>query len=321
MELHTPVQTKHTLAFTGEGSKLLIIMLVNWVFTVFTLGLYYPWARVNTLKYIYGNVHLNEIPFVFHGTGKELFKGFIKLFGVVIALYGLYLFAIITQDSFLVLIASLLLFVFFLIIIPFALHGAFRYRLARTSWSSIHLGYRGSRKHLFFDFITSMVLTIITFGIYYSWMINTLRTYIIGNSRFGSIKMGYTGSGSDLFIINLKGYFLSLFTFGLYYFWYRKEYINYLIDNIYLEQDGQRHRLKGNIRGGSFFALSIINLFLTVFTLGVGIPWVTVRTYEFIIENIELPSEIDFEKTQQTEDDYADAVGEDILDYLDIGVI
>jgi uncharacterized membrane protein YjgN (DUF898 family) len=321
MELLTPTPQPNRLAFTGEGFKLLVIMLVNWVFTVFTLGLYYPWARVNTLKFLYGNIVLNDVPFIFHGTGKELFKGFLKFFALLIVLYGGYAYAVFSKDTGLILIFGLLFFAFIVLIIPFALHGAFRYRLARTSWSGIHLGYRGNRKHLFFDFITSAGLTLITFGLYYSWMVNGLRTYIIGNSRFGSIKFSYTGSGGDLFIIHLKGYFLSMFTLGLYYFWYRKEYLNYLIDNIYLEKNGQQYPLKGHILGGSFFALSIINLFLTVFTLGIAIPWVTVRTMNFMIENIELPAEINFEQIEQTEDDYADATGEDVLDYLDIGLI
>lgn len=321
MELITPIHREHRLSFTGQGIKLLVIMLVNWVFTVFTLGLYYPWARVNTLKYLYGNIQLNDIPFIFHGTGKELFKGFVKLFATIILLYGLYLYAALTQNFVLLGIAGLLLFAFFILLIPFALHGAFRYRLARTSWSSIHLGYRGNRSHLFFTYITSVVLSVITFGIYYAWMVNSLRKYIIDNTRFGNIKFGYTGKGDELFIIYLKGFFLSFITLGLYYFWYRKEYMNYLIDNIYLEQNGERHKLKGHFRGGSFFAFTIINLFLTIFTFGIGIPWVTVRTYEFILENMELPSQIDFERIAQTEDEYEDAVGEDILDYFDIGLI
>lgn len=321
MELLNSTPSPNRLTFTGKGSKLLVIMLVNWVFTVFTLGLYYPWARVNTLRFLYGNIVLNDIPFVFHGTGRELFTGFLKFFSLLILLYGGYAYAVFSNDIPLIQIFGLLFFAFVVLIIPFALHGAFRYRLARTSWSGIHLGYRGNRKHLFFDFITSAGLTLISLGLYYSWMVNSLRTYIIGNARFGSIKFSYNGTGGDLFIIHLKGYFLTFITLGLYYFWYRKEYMNYLIDNIYLEQNGERHPLKGRIQGGSYFAFSIINLFLTIFTFGIGIPWVTVRTFEFIIENIELPQSINFEQIEQTEDEYQDATGEDVLDYLDIGLI
>lgn len=320
MELLTDPKPNN-LKFTGKGADLFVIMLLNWVLTFFTLGLYYPWARVNTLRFLYGNTSLNDTPFIFHGTGKELFKGFIRFFAMILLVYGFYIYSTIAQNPFLMLMATLLLLAFMAIIIPFALHGAFRYRLSRTSWRSIHLGYRGDRKQLVFECWTGFALTFITFGIYYSWLINKLRTYIIGNCRFGNLRLGYSGDGSDLFIINLKGYFLSVFTLGLYYFWYKKEYLNYFADNTYIEQNGERHYLKANITGGSFFAFSIINLFLTLFTFGLGIPWVVVRTVNFMINNLEMPAGIDFENIQQTEDEFLDATGDDVLDFFDLGLV
>jgi uncharacterized membrane protein YjgN (DUF898 family) len=312
---------QNKLKFTGEGGSLLIIMLLNWVLSVFTIGLYYPWARVNTLRFLYGNVQLNGTPFIFHGTGKELFKGFVKFFALIILVYGFSAYASIAQKPFLMIISFLLFITLFIIIIPLALHGAFRYRLSRTSWSGIHLGYRGERNQLVFEFWKGILLSVITFGIYYSWFMNDMRKYIIGNCRFGSLRLGYDGNGTDLFIINLKGYFLSIFTLGLYYFWYKKEYLNYFANFTYLEQNGKKFHLKGRIVGGSFFSLTIVNLFLTLFTFGLGIPWVVVRTAKFMIENIELPHQIDFENISQTEDEYLDATGEDVLDYFDLGLI
>jgi uncharacterized membrane protein YjgN (DUF898 family) len=321
MELISDTPKSNKIQFTGEGGQLLVIMLFNWVLSVFTLGLYYPWARVNTLRFLYGNVQLNGTPFIFHGTGKELFKGFVKFFALIILVYGFNVYASYVQKPSLIVLSFLILFAFFVVIIPLALHGAFRYRLSRTSWSGIHLGYRGERNQLMFECWKGIFLSVITFGIYYSWFMNNMRKYIIGNCRFGSLRLGYDGSGSDLFIINLKGYFLSIFTLGIYYFWYKKEYLNYFANFTYLEQDGKKFHLKGHITGGSFFALTIVNLFLTIFTFGLGIPWVVVRTARFMISNIELPSHIHFDNINQTEDEYLDATGEDVLDYFDLGLI
>lgn len=318
----TPPQT-NTLRFKGQGTELLGIMLFNWILTSFTLGLYYPWARVNKLKFMYSNALLNETPFIFHGTGKELFKGFLKFYGFILLWYVLLIYINIEgrEAATLSMIFIPLFMLAFLFIIPLAIHGAFRYRLSRTSWHGIHLGYRGERRHLLMEFITGAVLSVLTLGIYYPWFIHKMRTYIIGNCRFGSLRFGYDGSGSELFVINLKGFVFSFFTLGLYYFWYQKEYINYLANFTYLEQNGKRFHLKGKIRGGSYFSLSIVNLFLTIFTLGFGIPWVITRTINFMINNIELPQQINFEDIAQTEDEYLDATGEDVLDYFDLGII
>jgi uncharacterized membrane protein YjgN (DUF898 family) len=313
----------NALSFKGEGGELLGIMLFNWILTFFTLGLYYPWARVNKLKFLYGKTHLNDTPFIFHGTGKELFKGFLKFFGFIVLWYVLIIYINIKKDE-AAIIARIMLPVFsllFLLIIPLAIHGALRYRLSRTSWRSIHLGYRGERGQLMGEFIIGIILSMLTLGIYYSWFIHRMRTYVIGNCRFGSLRFGYDGSGLDLLIINLKGFVFSLFTLGIYYFWYQKEYLNYLANYTYIEQNGKRFHLKGKIRGGSYFAFSIINLFLTLFTFGFGIPWVITRTFNFMINNMELPEHINFEDIQQTEDEYLDATGEDVLDYFDLGIV
>jgi uncharacterized membrane protein YjgN (DUF898 family) len=46
-----------------------------------------------------------------------------------------------------------------------------------------------------------------------------------------------------------------------------------------------------------------------------------VRTAKFMINNIEIPAQIDFENIEQTEDEFLDATGEDVLDYFDLGLI
>jgi uncharacterized membrane protein YjgN (DUF898 family) len=314
---------ENSLQFKGQPSELLGIMLFNWILTSFTLGLYYPWARVAKLRFLYGNAILNNTPFIFHGTGKELFKGFLKFFGFIVLWY-MFIIYVQVKGAQASMYAAFILPLFslaFLLIIPLAIHGAMRYRLSRTSWRGIHLGYRGERGHLMGKFIGGMLLSIITLGIYYSWFVHDLRKYIIGNCRFGSLRFGYSGTGSELFIINLKAIFLTPLTFGLYYFWYQREFINYLINNTYMEQNGERFHLKGRIRGGSYLALTIVNFFLTIFTFGLAIPWVITRTINFIMNNMELPKGVDFENIAQTEDEYLDATGEDVLDYLDFGII
>ncbi|OYY07964.1 MAG: hypothetical protein B7Y66_11820 [Sphingobacteriia bacterium 35-36-14] len=50
---------------------------MNMILTTITLGLYYPWAKARTLHYFYGNTVFNEQPFIFTGTGSQMFKGFI----------------------------------------------------------------------------------------------------------------------------------------------------------------------------------------------------------------------------------------------------
>lgn len=316
-----PLPEKNELDFKGEGTELLGIMLLNWVLTAFTLGLYYPWARVAKLKFLYQNTSLNGTPFVFSGTGKELFKGFVKLFAIIILFYAGIMAGVLTKNAPLFWFVYLVMLAGIFVLIPLAIHGALRYRLSRTSWRGIHLGYRGDRGKLVADFVIGYLITVFTLGLYQSWFVNGLRTYIIGNIRFGSIYMGYDGNGGSLFVINLKGFLLSIITFGIYYFWYRTEYLNYFARHTYMEQDGNRFYLESEFDGADFFGLMIVNLFLTLFTFGLGTPWVITRTVKFMINHIRIPDGINLNNIQQTEDDYKDATGDDVLDYLDFGIV
>ncbi|WP_410482280.1 DUF898 family protein [Riemerella anatipestifer] len=54
-------------------------------------------------------------------------------------------------------------------IIPFAIHGSFRYRMSRTSYRGIRFGYRGNRKEFIKKFLKWTLFTIVTFGIYAAW--------------------------------------------------------------------------------------------------------------------------------------------------------
>ena len=67
--------------------------------------------------------------------------------------------------------------------------------------------------------------------------------------------------------------------------------------------------------------LFIVNLFILIFTLGLGYAFVVTRTMNYLVQHIELEGEIDLSELQQTEDAYTDATGEDLSDMLDIDFV
>lgn len=314
-------QFDNRIEFDGQGLDLFGILILNWLLTLVTLGLYYPWARVNLLRFYYSNTGLNNTGFVFEGNGVELFKGFVRVFALFVGLYALFMYGNITQNTELTLIGFTLLAISFVAAIPFALHGAMKYRLGRTSWRGIYFGYRGDRNVLLNKTYSGLLLTICTFGIYYPWLVNNLRVYIIGNMRFGNVKLSYQGQGSELFMIYLKAFFLTPLTLGLYLFWFKKEYYNYLIENTFLEHEGENHFLGSEINGLELLELGFTNFLLVLITFGIGSPWAQIRNVKYLINHIQIPPTIDFEKIVQTESEYKDATGEDLLDFLDIGII
>lgn len=318
-ELATQAQPQsYKLNFHGNGMEYFGIVIVNWFLTVITLGLYYPWAKAKQLQYIYSSTELNEDRFSFHGTGKEMFKGFIKaiiIFGIIYG--GSLIFIALEMPT----VGILFLYLSILAITPIAIHGSYKYRMSRTSWRGIRFGYRGDRNELLKNFAKWILLSIVTFGFYGSWFAVNLRKYVLGNIRFGSIDFKYEANGGDYFLLNLKGYFLTLLTLGIYMFWWQKELFEFYINNLSLNKDDQKIELESTATGGGFFSLMIVNLLILVFTLGLGYAWIQMRTMKFITDNIVLSGDIDLSAIHQTEESYKDATGEDMSDMLDINFI
>ncbi|MBL4710405.1 MAG: DUF898 domain-containing protein [Flavobacteriales bacterium] len=312
------VNYKEQLEFKGKGGEYFGIVVVNWLLTLVTLGFYYPWAKAKQLKYLYGETSLRNDPFAFHGTGKEMFVGFIKAIVVFGLLYGLFfLFIYLGMPS----IAILVLYAGLIAILPIAIHGSYRYRMSRTSWRGIRFGYRGNRVEFTKKFFKWVFFTIITFGFYGAWFAINVRNYVLSNIRFGNLKVQYKGNGGDFFVMNLIGYLLSIVTFGIYSFWWQKNLFAYYVDNLSVEDGERKIKLKSLATGGDFFALLIVNMLIIVFTFGLGYAWVVCRTMHFIFNKIELTGDIDLNRISQTEDKFTDATGEDIGDFLDLDLI
>ena len=215
---------EYKLDFHGKGSDFFGIIIVNWLLTIVTLGIYYPWAKAKQLQYIYSATSLNGDSFSFHGTGKEMFKGFIKAILIFGTLYGILILAMYLKMPFW---GLFLFYVGLIAIFPVAIHGSYRYRMSRTSWRGIRFGYRGDRNEFIKKFFKWIGLTIITLGFYGAWMSINMRNYLLSNVRFGNAEFEYEGDGSDYFVLNLKGYLLTIVTLGIYSFWWQKELFEY----------------------------------------------------------------------------------------------
>lgn len=148
-----------------------------------------------------------------------------------------------------------------------------------------------------------------------------MRNYILGNIRFGDVEFNSDGDGGDYFMLNLKGYFLTIFTLGIYAFWWQKELFEYYINNLSMSKGDKEIALNSTVTGGGFFKLAIVNLLIIIGTLGIGYAWVVTRTMSYIFENIEMEGNIDLNLLLQTEENYKDATGEDVGDFLDMDFV
>lgn len=318
MVLLTP---RKRLAFTGQGGDLFAVLIVNWLLTFLSLGLYYPWAKARRLQYMYEHSELDGHPFHFHGTGRELFKGFIKALLLFLVVYGAFFGLMALREMWAMVLGYLFFFLAFYALVPMVIHGTLRYRMSRSSWRGIHLGYRGDLDDLYRICIRDGLLTLLTLGIYGAWLQMNLRNYVIGHIRFGNSSFVYKGDGLDFFVMNIKGYFLSIITLGIYSFWWQRDIYAYYVNNLSWQfPDGRRMEFRSTATGGGFFELLVVNFFLVLFTFGIGLSWAHVRTMNFMLSHAEMVGDADLEAVVQTEQESRNAMSDELGDLMDVGL-
>lgn len=314
--LSKPSKTK--IRFTGEGAKFFGIAIVNAILTVLTLGLYYPWAKANTRKYLWNETSIKDSRLVFNGTGKEMFKGFVIAYLVLGSFYGLMIWGSQHPD-----VAIYFILAFYLVILalaPFAIFGAWRYRVSRTSWRGIFIGFDGNMNDFMKMYFKEVLFVIITFGIYAPWMQVKLTNYLFSHTQLGKNRFGFVGDGGTLFGINLLGMFLTYITLGIYFPFFYKNRVNFTIDNTYVDNGEEKKRMHSTLTGNESFKTLALNLLLIIVTFGLAFPWVLMRNMKMVLENVEIPENLDFDNLEQSENTYNSATGDEMSDILDIGL-
>lgn len=304
------------LRFYGEGGEFFGIWIVNILLTIITLGLYFPWARVATRKYVYQNTEFAGSRFSYTGTGNEMFVGFLKFIGIILVLNMLnYL----LTSAGLQLVGLLVTYAVFAVLIPLAVFGSLRYRLSRTQWRGIHFAYVGSQKRLVSIYVKGFLLSIITLGIYSPWFIVDLVEEIYDNVRFGAnMKVRFDGDGGTLLGKYLGGYILTILTLGIYAFWWQADLFNYFVDNTSVIQDKRKVRLQGTADASGMFSLLFLNLLIIVFSLGLASPWAQMRSIRFHLGWINFQEGIDVDAIVQSPETPASATSDFFIDLGDI---
>ncbi len=273
------VKNKNTVKFLGRGSQLFAIDLVNTILTALTLGLYYPWAKAKKLKYVYQNTSFSDSKFDFLGTGKEIFRGFIKALLIIAAFYAIvftlefYLPQIRENEVFMAVFIVVFLLLF-LLGMPFfsayAIFGTFRYRAARSSWRGILCGFDAEKKEFIRTFLKAFYFMALSYMLF-------IIVFILSNNFMQSI-------GSEANTIHIITSVLSIPIMILFIYsisWYQTKLYTITYGNLRLGD------LKLNFKGktASLFRIQIIGGILSSITLGIYYFWLKRDIYNFLIQN------------------------------------
>jgi len=303
-------------SFHGSGATLFGIHLVNVLFTIATLGVYYFWGKTRIRRYVFGQSAFDGDRFAYHGTARELLLGFAKAFVVffVPIVFLTVVRDVLDVDPTIKGTAALLISLLFLAFIPVAMVGARRYRLSRTSWRGIRFSFRGHAIEFVKIFIKGSFLTGLTFGLYYPFFLTKRQAFMVSNSYFGSERFDFEGRGRELFGPFLLSVILTLPTLGLCWIWFLARKRRFFWEHTRFGAA----RFASSVTGAALLGLWVVNALLLIPTLGLAWPWVRVRNIRFAFRYLDLRGPLDLERIRQ-QAQYASATGEGLAGFLDTG--
>jgi uncharacterized membrane protein YjgN (DUF898 family) len=308
------------LSYHGTGGSLLGLMLGNAILTLLTLGFYNFWARNKVREFHYSHTDLGGDRFAYHGKGVELFRGYLKAMGIVIALaIVLGVASALTggqQAS--PLVQGLILLAFYVsifILSVFAVNGARRYRLSRSSLRGIRFSFHGKANDFAKLMLKGAALSIVTLGFYSPWFQNHRRAFLVNHARFGTEQFRYDAPPDPLVKEWMKSLLLTIPTLGIIWIWYSAFQHRYFWSNTHVSGG----RFYSSATGEDVAGLTITNILLGVFTLGIAAPWIITRTQAFWAGRITLVGAVDWAAIQQRVQD-ASETGEGLADEMDVDV-
>lgn len=314
----TPLKGRFQFSYEGDGTDMAILMLKNLFLTIITLGIYRAWAKTNTRRFLWENTKFMGDGATYVGTGGELFRGWMKLIGILLG----FIIAISILQVFMPSLGAILRIAMpfvYIFIFALATYSGLRYRLSRTLWRQIRFGVdkdEASTKSFLALYLKGVGLSFLTLGIYYPYFKNQMRRFLTNKSRFGSAYFSYDGPDNEYFWMCIKGFFLSVITLGFYTPWFMSQLISFRLKHTSF----QGARLQFTMPGTELFVCAMVLYLGAMFTFGLAIPWVVTWTLRKVVSHISAEGELDFQAVRQMASDGSAMADDIVAEYdLDLG--
>jgi uncharacterized membrane protein YjgN (DUF898 family) len=169
--------SRYPLEFTGTASEYFRIWIVNLALTVLTLGIWSAWAKVRRRRYITGNTWIDGVPFEYHGQPVAILKG--RLIAVAILAAGSIVGNISPTAGFIIGVVQIFAF-------PWLIVRSLAFNARNTSHRGIRFRFHASWLKLLGLFAGWGLLTLVTLGATWPLLKSRLVTFIMSHSAFGA---------------------------------------------------------------------------------------------------------------------------------------
>ncbi|MDX2289811.1 MAG: DUF898 family protein [Hyphomicrobiaceae bacterium] len=178
------------------------LSIANFIRRVLTLGIYDFWGRTEVRRRIWSGVRLDGEPLVYHGTGRELFVGFLIVFLLVllpIMLSGLVVVAVFGASPGVTGLFQTVIFAVASLLFGVGSYRAQRYRLSRTTWRGIRGSVAGNSWAYGWTYFWTLLLIPLTLGWIIPWRATALQRRLTANMSFGDKPFVFQGHSLSLY--------------------------------------------------------------------------------------------------------------------------
>lgn len=313
-----PRQRPSTLsfAFHGTAGEYFGIWIVNSLLKIVTAGFYSAWAKVRRRRFFYGSTTLQGEPFDYLADPKTLFKGWLIAAGAFI------LYSIGTNIS--PLLSGIIILIVF-IAFPWLLVRSRIFNAVNSSYRNIRFGFCPNYREAYVVFAGLPILMVLTLGLLAPYMIYRQKKFLVENSTYGSTPFSFNARTKDFYILSVKVLLGFLLLFGLiaavtglsgigqitaaantgmtafnklalipvialpFTYFILMVYGQTALAN--LCWNGTRMgsgNFRSTLRTRDMALLFITNALVILFSLGLMIPWATVRMARYRFDNLKL---------------------------------
>lgn len=359
-DTHTSMvpQTRPLIKNHTQLGPMFKIVLTNLALTILTLGIYRFWGKTRLRQYLWGHVEVMGDRLEYTGTGKELFLGFLFVF--IVILMPFFTVIVVLQVTFadnqtvMGLVETVQTFVI-LFLIGAAIFRARRYRLTRTHWRGIYGNQTGSAMAYGLMIVGCYFLTAFSLGLAWPWCSVKLKSYEMKHTWLGDQQPEFSPQTKKLYgpfliawffgllyfaaliagffsLVNITGpegveeaAFILMLVFGFYlgmipgtaiFLWYRGKAYNHFVSSTKFIN----HDVTSAITGAGFMGLTVGNMLIMLFSLGLAAPFVYRRYLNFVENRVGLSGDGDFSILMQSEIGKPTR-GEGLADAFDVGAI
>lgn len=326
-------QREYSFEFTGDGAEYFKIWIVNLALSLLTLGIYSAWAKVRRLQYFYRNTRLGNANFDYHGTPIAILKGRI----IAVTLFLLYVGA----TEYLPPAPGLLLVLLLASVMPWLIVRSLRFKLYNSSYRGLRFSFAGQTRQAYVVFLLFPVLTLFTFYLLAPFTHQRIKRYQHQNSKFGTTPFDFTASAGSFYGIYLRtagimivlgivaGISVSMapvlaalapfaFVFaGLL----ASSYLAVRLFNlIWSSTSLGEHSFSSRMEVDRYLWLTFTNLLGILVTLGLYMPFASVRMMRYKIENLGMLAQGELTDFVAGQTQPVGAAGQEISEIFDVDI-